>query len=335
MDPICSNTLTNLLDWQEQPRKIAVAVSGGADSMAVLHMTQKYAAQHKIQLFALTVDHGLRPESAIEAKNIANWCEKQKINHKTLIWTDPKPAHAIQDTARIARRRLLLESCHAHSIPFLVLGHQADDQAETVLMRMQRGTGLRGMLGMGFETIDEASDVTILRPALSIRRHALRDYCTQNNIPFIDDPSNEDTQFERVRVRQALSHLPDLADGLILSLSRLSDINETLDHLATEWLEESLEPIDDQTVWLPHDFINDLYPPVQQRVLEGALLEVMPDEATSFDIPLDGLERLLESLQDPHFRGQTLAGIQIKPHKADGINGYLLCPEPKRQERKK
>ncbi len=310
---------------------LAVAVSGGADSMALLHLCQRYAQSKKIPLHALTVDHRLRPQSADEAKTVAEWCKQNNIAHRTLVWEGPKPANGLQDAARNARRALLLAACRDLKGDTLALAHQADDQAETLIMRLQRGTGLRGLVGMHPTSASEDEDITLLRPLLPFRRQALRDYCTEHKLPFCDDPSNDDTQFERVRVRQALQALPDLATGVTLTIDRLRDADETLDLLAGEWLEENIEPIDATTLWLPGDFLEDLYPPIQLRVLEGALLEVLPETIEPHAIPLDGLERLLEAMTKRDFRGQTLADVQIKPHTADGVHGFLFGPAPQRR----
>ncbi len=317
---------------EERPGKLAVAVSGGADSMALLHLAKSYADAHQIALAALTVDHGLRATSRAEAEQVGAWCKQNNIPHKILNWQGDKPQTGIQDTARNARRALLCKECAAQGIEFLLLGHQADDQAETILMRLQRGTGLRGLLGMREFATDDETEVVLLRPLLEMRRAALRDYCETNKIPFTDDPSNDDTQFERVRVRQALQALPDLANGVAQTVRRLAECDETLDMLAMEWLEEELEPIDAQTVWLPGEFLTELYPPVQMRILEGVMLEVLPDNATPHDIPLDGLERLRDALAKPNFGGQTLADVQFKPHKADGIPGFLISRAPARRK---
>lgn len=299
--------------------------------MALLHMTHAYAREHKLALTALTVDHHLRPESKTEAATVSNWCQKNGIAHHILHWQGTKPETGLQEAAREARRQLLCEKCRALDIPVLLLAHQADDQAETILMRIQRGTGLRGLMGMQDVTEDHATGVLLLRPLLSMRRAELRDYCTKNQIPFHDDPSNDDPRFERVRVRQALNNLPDFANGLQQTLNRLRDCHETFDMLAAEWLEESLEPIDARTVWIPLEFTTELFPPIQQRVIEGVLLEVLPDGADISDIPLDGLERLIDALAQPHFKGQTLAGVQLKPHTADGVKGILISPAPERR----
>lgn len=317
---------------EERPGKLAVAVSGGADSMALLHLAKTYADAHQIALTALTVDHGLRAASKAEAEQVGTWCKQNNIPHKILNWQGDKPQTGIQDAAREARRALLCEECAAKGIEFLLLGHHADDQAETILMRLQRGTGLRGLLGIHDVTVDDATEVVLLRPLLEMRRVALRDYCQTNKIPFTDDPSNDDTQFERVRVRQALQALPDLANGVAQTVRRLTECDETFDMLAMEWLEEELEPIDEQTVWLPDEFLTELYPPVQMRILEGVMLEVLPDDAAGYDIPLDGLERLRDALAGPGFNGQTLANVQFKPHKADGVSGFLVSRAPARRK---
>jgi hypothetical protein len=99
-----------------------------------------------------------------------------------------------------------------------------------------------------------------------------------------------------------LQALPDLANGVAQTVRRLTECDETFDMLAMEWLEEELEPIDEQTVWLPDEFLTELYPPVQMRILEGVMLEVLPDDAAGYDIPLDGLERLRDALAGPELQ---------------------------------
>src|SRR5688572_11617571 len=159
----------------EETKKIAVAISGGGDSFALLHMTQAWAEKKKIELVALTVDHQLRKESKVEAQNVAAWCKKNNIAHKTLNWTGPKPKTDLQNKARDARRKLLLDACKKEKIGILLMGHQADDQAETILMRLQRGTGLHGLLGI--PAISTENNITIIRPLLETRRDELRAYC--------------------------------------------------------------------------------------------------------------------------------------------------------------
>lgn len=192
--------------WPLPPGEVAaIAVSGGADSFALLHWAWK--AGHPI--VALTVDHGLREGSAAEAQAVRTFCSERNISHETLLWRGEKPTAGIQEAARNARYRLLCQACERMGISHLVTAHTADDQAETVFMRLRRGAG-RGLAGMPDERKIAAGPgplITLHRPMLSVRRKAARAYADAHAIPFADDPSNEDEKYERVRIRALLAAL--------------------------------------------------------------------------------------------------------------------------------
>ncbi|MEM0929477.1 MAG: tRNA lysidine(34) synthetase TilS [Pseudomonadota bacterium] len=180
-------------------------MSGGADSFALLHWA--HAQEHPI--VALTVDHGLRDGSAAEAAAVAEWCRTRKIDHEALVWGGEKPTTGVQEAARSARYRLLCQACERMGISHLFTGHTADDQAETVFMRLRRGAG-RGLAGMPQQRKIAAGPgelITLHRIMLSVRRAEARAYAEANDLPFIDDPSNEDDGYERVRVRALLAAL--------------------------------------------------------------------------------------------------------------------------------
>ena len=214
---------------------VALAVSGGADSFALLH----WAWQAGKPIVALTVDHGLREGSALEAQAVRTFCSERNIPHETLIWRGDKPKTGIQEAARNARYRLLCQACERMGIEHLITAHTADDQAETVFMRLRRGAG-RGLAGMPSERQIAAGPgelITLHRPMLNIRRTEARAYAEEHDVPFVDDPSNEDEKYERVKVRALLAALEqqDLltVDALCrvsaVQRSDLSDAEELLD----------------------------------------------------------------------------------------------------------
>lgn len=317
------NNFSALLDalLRTPPKKIAVAVSGGADSFALLHLTKEWAQAHNVGILALTVDHGLRAESAAEAQIVAAWCSANGIAHQTLHWHDEKPATALQATARKMRRKLLCAACVEHGIEHLLMGHQADDQAETLLMRLQRGSGLKGLRVMHPFTRHKPSGVAILRPLLEHSRASLRQYCIDNALPFIDDPSNENTAFERVRLRRALQQVPALSKGVALSASRLRRADETLQKLAQHWFDTHAQLPDTQSFWLPQSFVTGLLPELKIRVLE-----LMLDSRN-----LSAIEALTEEMHKNGFSGMTLAGMWVRPKVFNGEKGFLFQPEPARK----
>jgi tRNA(Ile)-lysidine synthase len=274
---------------------------------------------------ALTVDHQLRPESRQEAENVAAWCAQNGIIHHILTWNEPKPTTGVQDKARKARRIFLCRYCRDHSIPVLLLGHQADDQAETFIMRLQRGSSLQGLTAMR-ETIIDDSGVTIIRPLLSVRREALREYARQNNLPFIDDPSNANTAFERPRIRQALAPLSALADGVILSTKRLLRAHHALDALVQLWVRQNAI-IQDEGSWLPAACYREQPEEMRLRIILHVMTTIVPEN----EIPLEGVERLVEQMVSENFAGQTLAGVWVRPKTRDKHAGWLIQKAPERR----
>jgi tRNA(Ile)-lysidine synthase len=306
---------------------LAVGVSGGPDSFALLHMASDWAQKHQVKIIALTIDHGLRPENAAEAEIIKEWCKAHDIDHHTLAWQGEKPKTGIQDAAREARRALLCDFCKQNDIPALLLAHHADDQMETILMRMQRGSGLRGILGMASTRLDTRTGVQIIRPLLGMRRKALRDYAVTHKLPFIDDPSNNNITFERPRVRIALSQLPDLADGIGLVSARLRRADDALDQLVDEWHDRHARVLEEYTTWIPKDAFLALPEELRLRTLHKILLQTNPNTR----VPLDGLEDLVGAMEEAAFAGQTLAECWVKPKVQEKQAGFQILKAPDRR----
>jgi len=178
---------------------LAVAVSGGRDSMALTLLVAGWAAACGGSLVALTVDHGLRPESAREARQVGDWLAARGIAHRVLRWPGPYPQSGVQAAARAARYRLLEDYCAAHGILHLLLGHQREDQLETIRMRRARNSGSDGLAGM--TALRELAQVRLLRPLLAIPRACLTATLDRFGQDWIDDPSNENPAYERARLR--------------------------------------------------------------------------------------------------------------------------------------
>lgn len=193
----------------------AVAFSGGGDSMALLSLACEWAKQNaNKKVVALIVDHGLREGSAQEAEVAAMRAQAIGAHAKILNWVGEKPNTAIQEKARQARYALMGEACRHMGITQLLLGHTSDDQAETLFMRAQKQSGWRGFSGMQVRKTSpiwpELYNVEIVRPLLDASRGELRAYNGENNLDYIDDPSNEDRKYARVRARAALADMPDV-----------------------------------------------------------------------------------------------------------------------------
>ncbi len=246
LDPAC---LSSLNEYD----KIGVAVSGGADSMALAHLLR--AAFPKKTIYAYTVDHALRTESADEAKQVSDWLSSI-ATHRTLVWHNDKPETAIQEEARGARYDLLHQACTEDGVGVLCLGHHQDDQGETLLHRLAKGSGLDGLGGM--RTTTPYQDIVLMRPLLNASHDDLVRYCKDNSIDWIEDPSNENEKFARVRLRHARQTLE--GEGLTNTrLSRLADrmqrASDALDFYARqEWAVWKLEESNDKIILAPDVF---------------------------------------------------------------------------------
>jgi len=186
----------------ESSPHIAVAVSGGSDSMALVLLADAWARARGGRVTALTVDHGLRSGSGDEAVQVADWLAVRGIAHEILCWQGPKPDTGVQSKAREARYRLLKGWCREAGVLHLLLAHQREDQAETLMLRLGAGSGLDGLAAMS--AIVEDAHVRLLRPVLGVSRAALVATLKAYDQDWVEDPSNEDTKFARVRIRQTL-----------------------------------------------------------------------------------------------------------------------------------
>ena len=185
------------------PPAIAVAISGGADSLALCLLAARWARRQGGVLTALTVDHGLRAESAAEARELGRWLRRRGIAHRVLRWRGPKPAAGVQAASRRARYALLSGWCRRHRVLHLLLGHQRDDQAETLVLRLARGSGPDGLAAM--PAIVERDGIRCLRPLLGVAHADLVATLERWRQPWIEDPSNADARYARVRVRRRLA----------------------------------------------------------------------------------------------------------------------------------
>lgn len=215
--------------------RIGVAVSGGPDSLALLLLA---AAARPGNVEAATIDHGLRAEAREEAVMVGRVCERLGVPHSILTarWTEV-PETAIQERARNQRYRLLGYWAEERGLDAIATAHHAEDQAETLLMRLARGSGVKGLAGMRPRSISPGAHVRLVRPLLGWRRAELEQVCASAEVTPAADPSNLDERFERVRVRRALGSLDWLdAASVARSAAHLADADAALDWAAkAEW----------------------------------------------------------------------------------------------------
>lgn len=203
----------------ERGPALAVAVSGGADSMALCLLADQWMRRRGGRVVALVVDHRLRRESAEEVRQVADWLGARGIAVEVLCREGPRPAGGIQAAARTARYRLLTEWCRSTGVLHLALAHHRDDQAETVLLRLACGSGVDGLAAMA--GLVEGTDVRLIRPLLGVPGPRLRATLEADGQHWIEDPSNRDPGFARVRLRGLAAEL-DAAGLNAYRLGRLA-----------------------------------------------------------------------------------------------------------------
>ncbi len=290
--------LNALVDPQET---IGIAVSGGADSLALLLLA---AETRPLQVEAATVDHALRPESRAEAEMVAAVCEKLGVSHRILTaeWTN-KPKTAIQEQARLMRYRLLGQWARERNLGALLTAHNLDDQAETLMMRLARGAGVKGLAGMRRVSTSPGGPIAVVRPLLGWRHSELEAVCAAAGIEPVQDPSNEDEQFERVRIRKALGEAGWLdAAALAQSAANLAEADAGL-HWATdiEW-KRSVRRAEGEILYTPTDAPRE----IRRRIIRRAVL-ALASEGGGAEPRGRELDQLLAVLRTG--RRATLRGV--------------------------
>ncbi len=260
--------------------RVLVAVSGGPDSLALLHLLARWAAHPP--LIVATVDHGLRPESTDEAKLVAATAQALGLPHHTLHWEGPKPATGLAAAARQVRYALLEALAAREGCTHLMTAHHADDQAETLLMRLAAGSGPAGLAGMRMETMRGA--LTHVRPLLGVPKAALVAFCTAEGIVTAMDSTNSDPRTGRGRLRgqgTAMRALGLTPQRLATLAARMGDVEEALAVQTQAVLARAGAPMDWRVVAAEPVAI-------RRRVLNLLLLRMQ----TEAPIKLEGLERL-------------------------------------------
>lgn len=297
--------------WVAYP-SIALAVSGGADSVALMLLARDWlnAARGPLpQITVLTVDHALRDGSAAEAQWVKSAAEALGFRHETLRWEGEKPLADLQAEARRARYVLMTGYCRDAGLPALATAHTCDDQAETLLMRLARGSGLDGLAAM--DGVSRQNGIDILRPFLGILRRRIETFLRARGQSWLDDPSNDDGRFERVRVRQALRAAPSLGlstAALALSARRLRRARDALEAATAQFLYASatLHEAGFAEIGLAQLF--QAHEEIGLRALGRTITAIGGDHDTP--LRLSKLEACLAALRSGQ-RGATLGGCRL------------------------
>jgi tRNA(Ile)-lysidine synthase len=221
-------------DFKAAPA-VVLAVSGGPDSVALMWLMARWrrALADGPRLFAVTVDHGLRNEAAREAREVKRLAQQLDLPHRTMRWAGDKPETGVPAAARAARYRLLAQAARAAGATHVFTAHTRDDQAETLLMRLLRGSGIAGLAAMARESV--RGDVVLARPLLNVPKSRLVATLNKAKIAFADDPTNRDPAFTRPRLRALLPLLAEEGGdsrGLARLAARLARANAAVEVLA-------------------------------------------------------------------------------------------------------
>lgn len=305
---------------RDMPPRIGLAVSGGGDSMALMVLTSRWAAAQADppQLHAITIDHGLRPEAADEAAQVARAAAALGIVHQARRWDGWDGRGNLQAAARAARQRLIAGWAAEAGLGAVLLGHTRDDQAETLLLRLARGSGLEGLSGMA--PARREAGLLWLRPLLEATRAELREVLRAAGVAWCEDPSNADTRFDRVRARQLLEGLAPLgldSRRLARSAAHLQEgraLLRRLDRLeaARAVRQEAGDLLFLAAIWAE-------WPPALRRRLLAAALQFVG--GSPYRPRLDALEGALADVAQG--RAATLAGCLLRPERA----GLRICRE--------
>lgn len=291
---------------------LAVAVSGGPDSMALLALA---AGAWPGAVIAATVDHGLRESASAECAMVAEACAGLGVAHRTLIAEGPPAGASLQAQARALRYRLLVDWAVEAGATALATAHQADDQAETFLMRAARGAGLSGLAGVRTARMAQASDgaeILVVRPLLDWRRAELRAIVRRAGLPFVDDPANDDPRHDRTRFRRLLNEhewldTPHIARAAAHLAEADGEFRAIVDWLWATRRERGRAP----GVRLD---MSDLPRGLKRRLAQRAIGAVR--EAAGIERPDWSPEANVEPLLDALERGKaaTQAGVLVRPY---------------------
>lgn len=250
------------------PDHIAVALSGGSDSLALLSLLCAWRADGGPEVSAVTVNHGLRAEAASEASDMAQLCAEWGVSHATLGWTRPATTGNLHDQARRGRYALMADWARGQGIFAIALGHTQEDQAETFLMRLARGAGLDGLSAM--RDMWEEAGVRFTRPLLTCSREALRDHLRAKGVEWIEDAANADPAYTRSRVRAALPELGISTQTLAEVAGHLAQARDALQGVTLD-AARRIARVEVGDVVIDHQGFSTLAPNLARRLLLTAM----------------------------------------------------------------
>jgi len=308
----------NFLD--AQPKRLGVAVSGGSDSMALLDLMIWHGNELGFPVDAVTVDHGLRPEAADEAAFVAKHCAERGVQHTLLKWTDWDGTGNLQAKAREARYKLMSTWAREAGVDTVALGHTETDVAETFLLRLTRASGVDGLSELPNDFVRHGT--RWIRPILAQGREAWREYLSKRGISWIDDPSNEDETFDRVKARRILNKLEPLgidANTLASISGHMSSARNALDHYTLKEA-ELLADTEHGDVIIARSSVPPIPHEIQRRLINAAFQWVSGSQFAPRNQAYVDMETVFSRDGASH----TLSGCFVKLTKSEGALNQKL-----------
>lgn len=300
-----------LFENVDQNSPVLIAVSGGSDSIALLLLASLWADMNGVDLRAITIDHGLRSEAAAEASFVSALCAQRNIPHTTLAWDGIKPQTGVSQAARIARYQLIEQFAFEVGAKSVLVGHQANDQAETMIMRSERNSHAGQSRGLsGIPSVSVLPRGTYLhRPLLRATRAHLRSYLKEHDQVWIEDPSNHDHAYERVRVRAKIDHNLELLENCSRFANVMGRLRKHIVERAVEVLEANLDVSDGPIYQLPLAALQNIEPQIRNFILSVCV--TMAGGAQYFS----NVSSLLPLLDEDRDTKKTMGGAVVQKQK--------------------
>ena len=302
---IIPNQILSFLQQLPLPKgPLVVAVSGGADSLYLTYLLQGWCCQNKRKLFAVTVDHGLRPEASNEAAWVHKQLTKQDVDHTILVWNGPKPRTRLEERAREKRYELLIQFCREKKASALFLAHHQQDQVETFWARLARGSGLDGLSGI--LPLTKRDNILIVRPLLKMSKVSILQQMEKKHFKWAEDPMNRNPAYERVRWRQNQAILDQMglpSQIVAKSIGRLQRAKEALTFYADEFILKHVSRMPFGCFQMEEASFCALPLEIRIRVLMSLLKKLTPKKAP---ISMESVENIVINFS----KYATLAGCQ-------------------------
>ena len=296
----------------EQKKNIAVAVSGGPDSLALAFLAKCYSLKNQIKVKYFIVDHKLRKESTIEANTVKKTLKSYNIDCKILSWNGKKPSKNIQAVARDKRYSLMANECKKNNIKYLLVGHHLSDLYENFLIRIVRGSGLNGLISFDKKSKYKDKNLEVIRPLLSTEKKDLI-YISKEVFNFyVEDPSNLNKDFKRIRIRNLLSFLKKEGldkKKLILTINNLKDSDQSIKFYVEKNLQQNVVFLKSKNIYI----LNQNFFDQSHEIIFRSLTKVIQILGRK-NYPVRGksIDALIESINLQSFSKVTLGGCYIE-----------------------